>query len=95
MQRKVEKELKSAQSDLKDAIRTERERAASVSELKEQSVNMESNLGAFQEESKQAKNRIWWKSVKWMAAACLLAFIVVGAIFLYIASKVKQIFSSS
>lgn len=94
MERKVEKELKNAQSDLKDAIRTEKERAASISDLKEQSLSMEENLSTFQEESRAAKNRLWWKSAKWIALACLLIFLIVGAIFLYIATKVKQLVSS-
>ena len=88
MQRKVEKELKEAQDDLKDAIHSEKERAASISELKQQSIDMEGTLGAFQVESQAAKNRIWWKSAKWIAIAGVLIVIIAGVIFLYIAGKI-------
>ncbi|KAI5184940.1 hypothetical protein NEHOM01_0491 [Nematocida homosporus] len=94
MERKVEKELKEAQDDLQEAISSEKARAASVSELKQQSIDMEKSMGAFQTESEAAKNRIWWKSAKWIAIASILIILIFGTLFFFIASKLKGTFSS-
>ncbi|KAI5181903.1 hypothetical protein NEOKW01_2059 [Nematocida sp. AWRm80] len=95
MEKKVQKELDKAKGDLKEAIDAERQRAASLNDLKQQSIDMEDTMGAFREESEATKNRLWWKSAKWIAIASVICLLLFGGIFLFLFSKIKGAFSSS
>ncbi|OAG31885.1 hypothetical protein NEDG_00360 [Nematocida displodere] len=91
MDNKVEKELAGAQDDLKEAIHAEKERGASASELKQQSIDLEGSLTDFEKESAAAKNRIWWKSAKWMLIAGIFVSLILLCLFCYIYVKLRQL----
>ncbi|KAH9387515.1 uncharacterized protein NEMAJ01_2411 [Nematocida major] len=94
MDKKVEKELQEAQDDIKDALDAERDRSASISSLEKQSVALDSSLAGLQEESHRAKNRLWRKSIMWVAFACVLVLVLGGIVFLYVYNQIKQAFFS-
>jgi len=93
MNRKIEKELEDAKGDIKDAIDAERQREVSMHDLKAQTLDIDDSMGAFKTESEKAKNRIWWKSAKWIAVGCVLAFFVVFVITLMIVNQLKKIWN--
>lgn len=90
----MEKELDDAKEDIQDALEAERKRGASLEELKSQTVEIDESMSAFRTESGRAKNRLWWKSAKWIAIAATLVILIAGGFLLYIVSKIKHLFPS-
>jgi len=94
MEKRVKKELEDAKSDIKDAIDAERRREASVESLRDQTLEIDKSMGDFRTESEKAKSRIWWKSLKWIALAGALVFLVVGLVMVFVIAKFRQAFSN-
>lgn len=92
MEKKVEKELKDAQDDIREAIDEENKRSASISSLESKSKQMEQSLGELQEESHNVKNRLWKKSAKWIIIVVILFIVIGGIAFLTIYRYIKDLF---
>ncbi|EHY64563.1 hypothetical protein NEAUS04_2168 [Nematocida ausubeli] len=91
MDRKVERELEDAQGEIKEAIKEEKKRGASISELEKESERMDDSLGSMQMETHAAKNRLLRKSIIWVSLCILIVLIVGSVIFLYIYEKIKAL----
>ncbi|OAG30906.1 hypothetical protein NEIG_00390 [Nematocida sp. ERTm5] len=90
-QQKVEKELEDAQSEIKDAIKEEKKRGASISSLEKDSEQLNESLSGLQEQTHSAKNRLLRKSFLWIGLAVLIVLIIGTVIFLYIYEKIKKL----
>lgn len=93
MEKKVEKELKDAQDDIREAIDEENKRSASISSLESKSKQMEQSLGELQEEAHNVKNRLWKKSAKWIIIVVVLFIVIGGIAFLTIYRYIKDLFN--
>lgn len=90
MEEQVEQELNKAKGDLREAIREERKRSASTSQLSKESQDLALSMGDLQRESTAARNRIWWKASKWMLLAGILIFIIVGGFIIALISQLRK-----
>lgn len=90
MEEQVEQELNKAKGDLRGAIREERKRSASTSQLSKESQDLALSMGDLQRESTAARNRIWWKTTKWLLLAGILVFIIVGGFLIALMAQIRK-----
>lgn len=77
--RKINIELENLQNKMKDTIREEEERGASIQDLNLQTQQLEQQTQVFEHESTRVEWKMWFKVVKWYL---LVAVFVVGVLVL-------------
>ena len=66
MEKKVKSEVDALTEELKETVAEERERGGSLSDIKKGSESLEKDVSLFAEASGDVKERMWWKSIKWV-----------------------------
>lgn len=73
---RVNAQLEELQKSVKDNIKLQRKRGASLKGLEKRTDKLQEDTGLFKKKSGKVKAKYFWKYLKWVALAGLAIFII-------------------